>query len=415
MKKVGILILVLAIAAAGSFVIFYSMTTPRAEGIARLKKISAEPDTRAPFNASFIRKTVNVSRQKPGSILDLPAESPDESPLYFAYTIHDSNCPGIIYCGDKQWMIYTDSNLNGKLSDEKGIKGTARKVSSYRTDYIFGPVTYQNSFVSIPPVYFVYSGYTNITLFPATHRAGKIRLGNSVYRVGLLDGDYDGKYTSLFSHHPNDRDSVNTDVFAIDLNNDRTYNAWYYHSLRETLPLSRYFRHENKTYEIQVSEQGHKLELKISNPSTGALKIGNGKTLHCQLFSKTLSSAVAVSNELDLPAGEYWAYGGILEIEDGKGTVWKFIEGTLQENGPLQGFTILPDKTHEVALGPPFVIRTSVYKMQDKITIRPCLQGQAGETFSAHVYKNGTSQPEPKVKIIDEHGALMHSGTMEYG
>ncbi len=416
MKKIGIILLTLLITVALGIVLYHYMTIPREEGVCKLKTVQAKPSISPPFNTPFIQQRTNVSRKKPDQILDMPTEKNSETPLYFVFTLNQIKFPGVVYRGEKQWTIYADINLNGKLSDEKAVVGKIRKKSQYRTDYVFGPLSIEDpSPLPIPPVYLAFSNYHYISLHPAHYRTGKIRLNGTIYRVALMDGNYDGKHNSLFVSPKGKNYEFDCDVLAFDMNQDRNFSPRYYQAPLEVFPLSRYIKVQTQYYEIISSEDGHQLRLNPAEPAMGKLKVGKNTSISCQLYSDAQSSVAEFTDEINLPAGQYVAYGGKLTLNDSNGDKWRFSGSRFERQGPLTSFTIQPDKTHEIALGPPFTITSSVGKANSKINIRIRLQGRGGETFSARVYKNGHSLPRPTLKIFDENEVEIHTGQLEYG
>lgn len=65
--------------------------------------------------------------------------------------------------------------------------------------------------------------------------------------------------------------------------------------------------------------------------------------------------------------------------------------------------------------GAPLLIKTDVRTRGRSISIGLVIKGQAGEVYKPGATKNGSRVAPPKFKIVDESGAIMGSGSFEYG
>ncbi len=79
--------------------------------------------------------------------------------------------------------------------------------------------------------------------------------------------------------------------------------------------------------------------------------------------------------------------------------------------GKLSKINVDNDKTTVLRMGPPFVIKPAIHNSGTKIrTIDFTITGQAGEKYSFN-----RSGPVPKIKIIDEQGKILASGSFGFG
>jgi hypothetical protein len=65
--------------------------------------------------------------------------------------------------------------------------------------------------------------------------------------------------------------------------------------------------------------------------------------------------------------------------------------------------------------GAPLLVKADVHSAGRSISIGLVIEGQAGEVYRPGATKNGSRVAPPKFKIIDESGAVIGSGSFEYG
>jgi hypothetical protein len=73
------------------------------------------------------------------------------------------------------------------------------------------------------------------------------------------------------------------------------------------------------------------------------------------------------------------------------------------------------DKTTVVEAGPPLVVRAYTYRRGPWVSISVEVAGKAGEAYALAASRNGVPQPLPRLKIVDESGKVVDSGTLAYG
>ena len=78
--------------------------------------------------------------------------------------------------------------------------------------------------------------------------------------------------------------------------------------------------------------------------------------------------------------------------------------------GDLSRIKIKNNETLSLKVGPPFIIRPSVKKQPGLVSIGIDIIGQAGESYSIPRLPKA-----PKVKIMDENGKIVNSGSFSYG
>jgi hypothetical protein len=90
----------------------------------------------------------------------------------------------------------------------------------------------------------------------------------------------------------------------------------------------------------------------------------------------------------------------------------------LYSNGPwgtLSTIRVKGNDTKVLKLGPPFQIKPYVHHNGTYVSMNFNLVGKAGEHYGGAVMRNNKRVAAPKVKIIDEGGNVLASGTFRYG
>ena len=85
----------------------------------------------------------------------------------------------------------------------------------------------------------------------------------------------------------------------------------------------------------------------------------------------------------------------------------------LSSNGPWGNLSWIKLKNNEtmmIRLGQPLLIKSSISKITDTVTIGFSVVGQAGE-----IYEITRGKTVPKIKIIDEQGNTLVTGSFSYG
>ena len=83
--------------------------------------------------------------------------------------------------------------------------------------------------------------------------------------------------------------------------------------------------------------------------------------------------------------------------------------------GTLSTIKVRKNSTTALELGQSFLIKPSVSNSSSLVSIGLSIIGLAGEHYNAEIMKNGKRLPTPKLKIVDETGNVLASGTFEYG
>jgi hypothetical protein len=133
-----------------------------------------------------------------------------------------------------------------------------------------------------------------------------------------------------------------------------------------------------------------------------------------QLNSSWLTSARIASGEEPAAIGARIYRPQILSLsmrQDGQ--TWR-----IESYGPWSGLSKIKVRNNEataIRIGPPFRIRPVVKKNGSIISIDYAIIGQAGEQYRNFITKDNQAVTRPKIKIVDETGKILKSGSFGYG
>jgi hypothetical protein len=311
-----------------------------------------------------------------------------------------------------------DTDGDGYLSDEKRFISKAVKKSLFGSvdHYKFGPITVEFDKPGgkyAKRIYIITRNSLDYRhICPADYRKGKVLLGQNIYDVAVIDGDFDGKYDKILSPPVKNILRPGCDSFAIDLNRNGKFDFDYYlHS--EIMPLAKMVRVGNSYYSINIDKGGTSLELKKIQPDFGTLDLGN-ENVKLKLLSDTAQQYVSdLKSNGPIPAGRYQALFIELSQIDSEKNAWTFTSD--RDTGVLRDFEINKNETTSFEIGPPFQIKTTASRGRNSVYIRFKLEGQASEQYRSDVKRNGIQVSLPLCKIIDEAGNIVDSGQFEYG
>jgi hypothetical protein len=98
---------------------------------------------------------------------------------------------------------------------------------------------------------------------------------------------------------------------------------------------------------------------------------------------------------------------------DQDGHTWR-----LESRGPWADLSKIKVRNNEataIRLGPPFLIKPVVKKHGLNFLISFAIIGRAGEQYENLITKDGRAVTGAKIKIVDETGNVLKSGSFEYG
>ena len=83
--------------------------------------------------------------------------------------------------------------------------------------------------------------------------------------------------------------------------------------------------------------------------------------------------------------------------------------------GDLSTIKVRNNETTALRLGPPFLIKPEVSKSVSLLSIDYAIIGQAGEQYQNFITKDNRAVTGAKIKIVDEAGNVLESGSFKYG
>jgi len=95
------------------------------------------------------------------------------------------------------------------------------------------------------------------------------------------------------------------------------------------------------------------------------------------------------------------------------GNTWR-----IESRGPWGDISKIKVRNKEataIKLGPPFLIKPEVNKNGSILSIGYAVIGRAGEKYDNNVTKNNRAITGAKIKIVDETGNVLESGSFKYG
>ena len=95
------------------------------------------------------------------------------------------------------------------------------------------------------------------------------------------------------------------------------------------------------------------------------------------------------------------------------GHIWR-----IESRGPWGDLSKIKVRNNEATalkLGPPFLIKPEVNKNGSNLSIGYAIIGQAGEQYENFITKDNRRVTGAKLKIVDETGKVLESGSFKYG
>ncbi len=132
------------------------------------------------------------------------------------------------------------------------------------------------------------------------------------------------------------------------------------------------------------------------------------------LSSSWLASARIASDEEPAAISARIYRPQLLSLSKGQdGHTWR-----IESRGPWSDISKIKVRNNEATalrLGPPFLIKPEVKKNGPIISISYAIIGQAGEQYQNFITKDNQAVTGVKIKIVDEAGNILKSGSFRYG
>jgi len=420
MKRQSSAILIgLSFLAAVAGVLFWVFLGPKPirEGRCRLVRQPLDPDGSLKWMAFQL---VRSSDGRPDRVKDVPAgfeqtrfyeiQSGDKSILIAA----DYSQKHVSLCIDRDGdgVLSEERCLTAKISEDTPVSGSRQQV---------GPLSLaanRSNDADITINCWRNDHIGRVLLSPRFFRTGTLRLGDQIYEVALVDGDFDGLFqTPVSLPRRGQMNRLGCDVFAIDLNHNGVFdNALYGRS--EIIPLSKMVRIDKTYHAIDIAPDGKSLSLPEIKPECGMLSVEmENADVELRLYSDAADQYLR-GHQWELPAGTYQAMHAALAKTDGSGDVWlstSVFPRPSTDLGSLAHFTIEAGKTTSIKIGPPFVVKADVriVRNNEEVQIAPIIIGCAGETYCADIPRD-RRRPNRTLKIIAEDETVLVDDSFKY-
>lgn len=429
-KKIGLAIIALAVLAFVGIIGYDFITTPKEEGVAHLRSVTVKPNTAL---IEYLGSYIYGQTARPDGLIDLPSQISDSEHniIYFSLPVGKNTLFAVTQrTASGQINTWIDTNYDQHLSDEKTLSGTARKRSGQRGRvwyYIdFGKHRITGKTFTSAPFYFLCSDRGDYCIVqPVNCMQGKIRLGKWIYRVAAIDGDYDGKWSTLYTPVADYR-YWGCDSLVVDHNRYGLF-GWKIYDPGKLVPLGKYYKFTKERFfvntpeykensecyfSVNFSADGKTLWMKPAQPAMGTLKIDGSKRLAVQFFSDSATQSVNFRDEIKLPAGLYQMHWGELTLTDKEGMEHE-LRPDFREDIRKGRLEIKEGEIAAIDPGPPFTVKSDVNKRSDNtLSIYAGLVGNEGEEYGLRISRD---MERPILKILNENNEEVHSGSMEFG
>ncbi len=418
--RIGYLTWAFWLVATGGLVAQSPASPLREEGIAHLNPI---PLDRSSTLARYTGLYWTQHSRQPEALLDLPEgiHARSSGCRFFALNLRNRTLYAVVQVlSPNVFKLWVDSNLNQRLSDEKIASGSLKSIRRFWRlipDYLdFGSIQINSDGTPFASFHLIADTRARrLQTLPMYSYSARVRLHTTTYEIAVVDGDFDGKFTSLYKPTPNYAFGV-CDVIAMALNPTGIPMAGkFQYNPNQIVPLGRYIKPDNRRshyYRIHISADSKVLRAEPSQPPLGTLKIPKHTRLSGPVYSDAVSQRVTFEDEIKLPIGHYQLMQGNLEYVDKTGKKW-LLSADFRDSGRKGQFEIKEGDVFSLNPGPPFKVTVDIDKRsRDMFSIGTSLTGREGEQYSMRLNQ---TMARPRIKIIAENGKSLHSGSMEYG
>jgi hypothetical protein len=251
-----------------------------------------------------------------------------------------------------------------------------------------------------------------LVLCPARYRSGKVRFGDKLCEVALVDGDYNGAYDDAFSLPL--KSLFTGDTFAVDLNGDGQFSMSLEPPVFEVLMLPRMVEVDGNYYSIEVPADGSKVRVERAEPKMGKLAVGGAEADVVLLSESGFHVLASTSAPWTLPAGKYLPLQILLKKADAQGAVWS-LPVLVPDPTTAKLPEVVEGQTTTLDLTPPTQARVKVEPAADSMSFDLALEGAEGLRYSPAVEKDGKGVPPPKFEVKNDAGKVVLADAFQYG
>lgn len=367
----------------------------------------------------------------------------------------------VMYGSGAQYdMFCIDANGDGDLGNDRVHTGTPND----RGEFVFAPVevTVRAHGLEYPyrlvPTVDAETGFAHLR--SGAYCAGDVVFGGTAYPVAVFDDNYNGLFGDRFVFSQYDRIWLAGDALAIDLDRDGRFDIRSGYST-ETFYLGRYLAVDGELYEIDLTPNGRSLTVHNTVATHGYVAINSDRRCAVELVGmdgpirftaqqQGLAKAPADMfgfhawhAEGKMPQGATWkavCYGDLtasvtvlprsttqlelpqlrpymvlvtLEQADDMGRTWSLTGRGVPGWHTLASIANGPESPQ---VGPPLKAVVSCQRKGGEMEFSLRLEGCGGETYGAsEILKDGKRVSQPRLRIMDARGDLVHQGRFKYG
>jgi len=404
----------IALAVVVAFVLLPPSSSVWAQGRFPLKHEEVK-DPSAPL-VRLGTRAIFPQPEKPAGLKVLPKDISGR-PSYYVAGVGGREVPLVLY-GSKTPKLFVDVRGDGDLSDQKpyqtapawrGLFLSAQSSTVYGPIAIDVPSNGQTAQAKFKVQLLDMGGDAHyLQLFPAEMLTGQAKLGGKSYHLGIVDGNLNGRYDDVLSLSP----EPTGDWLGIDLDGDGKFDERMFES-GEVIPLPRIMQVNDTYYSVNVEPDGSAISFEKTEPKLGTLDIGLPDAALTLLSDTGLHRLADSEGKWQLPAGRYATWELTLNRNDQKRARWAM--QSVSNTGKLKDFEVREGETVALKAGPPLTLKTDVQQAGSNVSVGLSLVGQAGEEYAPGVERNGQSVSAPTLRILNESGKVLASGSFQYG
>jgi hypothetical protein len=235
-----------------------------------------------------------------------------------------------------------------------------------------------------------------------------VQLAGKSYQVAVANAILNGKWNNTFS--PAATGPATSDIFAIDLNGNGKFDDDP--TAGEVMPLGKVIQVAGEWYAVEVSSDGSAITFKKFEGDAGTVSVPGGNLELILSSDNGVFKVTGSEGKFRLPAGRYTVAGLVLSAADKDGAKWTLMAQPAKDMATVE---VAKGETKPLKVGAPLVVKADATGSGQQVTLGLSILGQGGEKYGAGASKNGTLQPSPKFKIVDESGKEIGAGEFEYG
>lgn len=300
--------------------------------------------------------------------------------------------------------IYIDSDADGSLADEKGVK--AHEASGFKSlfgplqvtfETAEGPVTAHVNVACHEVMHLVWGGYLSIRirLTSAAWYDGPVKIGGQIYGLRLVDGNSNGTYDDV-SMDPGEADRI-----QIGGGGEGNQQAF----------AGTYIRIGGRLYHPYPATDGTSIAFEPAGD------VPTGKVLVPDSIEKIAFSGTngylefaPVNGVAEVPCGEWTIHSWSSSATDSEGVKWSLDGGGF----PAQAaFEVSEQRETKLDVAASVVAKVLVSRVGSEYTFSEILEGRLGE--NVRVRREGGRAPVPRLRIESEDGSFLQILDFEYG